>query len=131
MKKKRFTEEQISFALRQAEAGKPVAEICQQLGSSKGGFLLRKFLFAGSAPASRGSRSYLPHSRWILPDKNLHLPHTMRLHPSQPPRSHTPAAAACCGSAREQAAGGDGEQERGPSARVGFAFPCVESAIGH
>jgi len=32
MKKKRFTEEQISFALRQAEAGKPVAEICRQLG---------------------------------------------------------------------------------------------------
>ena len=31
MKKKRFTEEQITMALRQAEAGTPVAEICRKL----------------------------------------------------------------------------------------------------
>ena len=31
MKKKRFTEEQITLALRQAEAGTPVAEICRKL----------------------------------------------------------------------------------------------------
>ena len=31
MKRKRFTEEQISYALRQAEAGTPVAEICRKL----------------------------------------------------------------------------------------------------
>jgi len=31
MKKKRFSEEQITMALRQAEAGTPVAEICRKL----------------------------------------------------------------------------------------------------
>ena len=31
MKKSRFTEEQIAMALRQAEAGTPVAEICRKL----------------------------------------------------------------------------------------------------
>jgi putative transposase len=31
MKRKRFTEEQIAMALRQAEAGTPVAEICRSL----------------------------------------------------------------------------------------------------
>ncbi len=29
MKRKRFTEEQIGYALRQTEAGTPVAEICK------------------------------------------------------------------------------------------------------
>ncbi len=32
MRKKRFTEEQITYGLRQAEAGTPVAEICRKLG---------------------------------------------------------------------------------------------------
>jgi putative transposase len=35
MKRKRFTEEQISYALRQAEGGTPVAEICRKLGVSE------------------------------------------------------------------------------------------------
>jgi Transposase len=32
MKRKRFTEEQITFALRQAESGTPVAEVIRKLG---------------------------------------------------------------------------------------------------
>ncbi len=32
MKRKRFTEEQITYALRQAESGTPVTEICRKLG---------------------------------------------------------------------------------------------------
>jgi putative transposase len=36
--KKRFTEEQIAFALRQHEAGKPVAEICRELGVTDASF---------------------------------------------------------------------------------------------
>ena len=35
MKKKRFTEEQIAFALRQAELGTPVGEICRKMGASE------------------------------------------------------------------------------------------------
>ena len=35
MKRKRFTEEQIAFALRQVEAGTPVAEVVRKLGVSE------------------------------------------------------------------------------------------------
>ena len=34
MKKSRFTEEQIAYALRLAEGGTPVADVCRQLGIS-------------------------------------------------------------------------------------------------
>jgi hypothetical protein len=35
MRKKRFTDEQIAFALRQAEAGTAVGEICRKMGVSE------------------------------------------------------------------------------------------------
>ena len=35
MKKSRFTEEQITYALRQPEGGTPVADVCRQLGVSE------------------------------------------------------------------------------------------------
>jgi putative transposase len=35
MKRKRYTDEQISFALRQAESGTPVEEICRRMGISE------------------------------------------------------------------------------------------------
>ena len=35
MKKKRFTEEQIAFALRQAESGTPVPDIIRKMGVSE------------------------------------------------------------------------------------------------
>ncbi len=38
MKKSRFTEEQITFALRQADSGTPVADVCRQLGVSEATF---------------------------------------------------------------------------------------------
>ena len=38
MKKSRFSEEQITYALRQADAGTPVADICRQLGVSEASF---------------------------------------------------------------------------------------------
>lgn len=35
MKRSRFTNEQIAFALRQAESGTPVEEVCRKLGISQ------------------------------------------------------------------------------------------------
>ena len=42
MKKSRFTEEQITFALRQADSGTPVADVCRQLGVSEATFYIWK-----------------------------------------------------------------------------------------
>jgi len=42
MKKSRFTEEQITFALRQADSGMPVADVCRQLGISEATFYVWK-----------------------------------------------------------------------------------------
>lgn len=42
MKKKRYTDEQITYALRQAEAGTPVADVCRQMGVSEASFYLWK-----------------------------------------------------------------------------------------
>ena len=47
MTRKGFTEEQIWFALRQAEAGTAVAEICRKLGVSEPTFYRWKRKFAG------------------------------------------------------------------------------------
>ena len=38
MKRKRFTEEQIAFALRQEESGIPVGEVCRKMGVSEATF---------------------------------------------------------------------------------------------
>lgn len=42
MKTSRFTEEQITFALRQADSGVPVADVCRQLGVSEATFYIWK-----------------------------------------------------------------------------------------
>jgi len=47
MGKKHFTEEQIAFALRQAEAGTSVAEVIRKLGISEQTFYRWKMRFAG------------------------------------------------------------------------------------
>jgi hypothetical protein len=39
MKKSKFTGEQIAFALRQAEVGTPVAEVCRKIGCVRGDVL--------------------------------------------------------------------------------------------
>ena len=35
MKRSRYTDEQIAYALRQAESGTPVADVCRQMGVSE------------------------------------------------------------------------------------------------
>jgi putative transposase len=42
MKKSRFTEEQITFALRQADSGMPVADVCRQMGIAEATFYVWK-----------------------------------------------------------------------------------------
>ena len=47
MKTSKFTDEQIALALRQAEAGTPVGEICRKLGVSEATFYAWKKRYAG------------------------------------------------------------------------------------
>ena len=47
MRKTAFTEEPVAHALRQAEAGTPVAEVCRKLGISEQTFYRWKKKFAG------------------------------------------------------------------------------------
>lgn len=51
MKRKRYTDEQISFALRQAESGTPVEEICRRMGISEPTFYRWRKKFAGMGVA--------------------------------------------------------------------------------
>ncbi len=46
MKKSKFTNEQIAFALKQAEAGTPIEEVCCKLGVSQQTFYRCKMMFA-------------------------------------------------------------------------------------
>lgn len=46
MKRSRFSEEQITYALRQHEAGTPAADVCRQLGVSEATFYQWKKKYA-------------------------------------------------------------------------------------
>ncbi len=46
MRKAKFSEEQITYALRQVEAGTPVADVCRQVGVSEATFYIWKKKFA-------------------------------------------------------------------------------------
>jgi putative transposase len=47
MKKSKFTEEQIAFALRQADTGTKVPEVCRQLGISQATFYAWRKKYGG------------------------------------------------------------------------------------
>ena len=51
MKRSRYTNEQIAFALRQAESGTPVGEVCRKIGISEQTFYRWKRKFAGMGVA--------------------------------------------------------------------------------
>jgi putative transposase len=42
MKRKRFTDEQIAMALREAEGGTPVADVCRRIGLGEASYYLWK-----------------------------------------------------------------------------------------
>lgn len=46
MKKSKFTDEQIAYALRLAESGSPVVDVCRQLGISEATFYVWKKKYA-------------------------------------------------------------------------------------
>ena len=46
MKRSKFSEEQVAYALRQVEAGTPVPDVCRQLGVSEGTFYSWKKKYA-------------------------------------------------------------------------------------
>jgi putative transposase len=47
MRKARFTEEQIAYAIRQVEVGVPVVEVCRKMGVSEQTFYAWKKKYAG------------------------------------------------------------------------------------
>jgi putative transposase len=47
MKKSGFTDEQITYALRQVESGTPPADVCRQLGCSEASFYIWKRRYGG------------------------------------------------------------------------------------
>jgi len=51
MKKTRYTEEQIAFALRQAETGTPVKEVIRKMGIAEQTFYRWKRLYGGLGPS--------------------------------------------------------------------------------
>jgi putative transposase len=55
MKTSKFTEEQITYALRQVEAGTPPANVCRQLGVSEATFYVwkRKYAHLGGSELRR------------------------------------------------------------------------------
>jgi len=51
MKKSRFTDQQIAFALQQAEGGTPVEEVCRKMGVSQATFFRWKKVYGGLMPS--------------------------------------------------------------------------------
>lgn len=51
MKKSRYTEEQIAFALKQAELGTPVGDVCRKLGIAEQTFYRWKKQYTGMMPS--------------------------------------------------------------------------------
>jgi hypothetical protein len=65
MKKSKFTEEQIAYALRQVEGRTPPADVCRQLGVSEATFYIwkKKYAHLGVSELSEGpSRARAPAS---------------------------------------------------------------------
>lgn len=51
MKKSKFTDRQVAFALQQAETGTPVEEVCRKMGVSQATFCRWKKVYGGLMPS--------------------------------------------------------------------------------
>ena len=51
MRRSRYTEEQVAFALKEAELGTPVAEVCRKMGVSEATFFRWKQKYGGLGPS--------------------------------------------------------------------------------
>ena len=51
MKRSQYTDQQIAFALRQAEAGTPVPEVCRKMGVSEATYYRWKQKYGGLTPS--------------------------------------------------------------------------------
>ncbi len=51
MKRSKFTEQQIAFALKQTELGTPVEEVCRKMGISDATFYVWKKKYGGLGPS--------------------------------------------------------------------------------
>jgi len=71
MKKSRDTEEQIAFALKQAEAGTPVAEVIRRMGISEQTFYRWKKVYGLSAAARLSRNSILYGKAMANPQTGL------------------------------------------------------------
>jgi transposase-like protein len=70
MKKSRYTDEQIAFALRQAETGTPVQEVIRKMGIAEQTFYNWKKHYGGLGPML-SSESWI--FKWRNRDKRVHL----------------------------------------------------------
>ncbi len=59
MKKSKFTEQQIAFALKQAESGNRIEEVCREMGISQATFYAWRKKFGGLG-SLRFSTSFIP-----------------------------------------------------------------------
>jgi putative transposase len=53
MKKSHFTEQQIAFALQQAETGTPVPEVCRKMGIAEATYYRWKRRYGGLMPSEQ------------------------------------------------------------------------------
>jgi putative transposase len=81
MSKKRFSEEQIIYALKQAEGGRPVREVCRELGVSEPSFYAWRKKYGGMGVSElRELRHESGREREAVPDPHV----DGHLHPRVP-----------------------------------------------
>ena len=141
MKRSRFTEEQVAYALRQAEAGTTVADACRQLGVSEATFYVWKKKYAdlsvselrkmrqlegegclGADPADPGDRAGAS-SIWLPADSCAASPRGV----AGESEARTPALPA---RGAPGADAGEGEEADEPSPRPGASADGSDTRIG-